>query len=128
MMVFAQKWKKICRGIVYFTVLCDHPCLASLLFAVLVSLHPVTFGQQGKDTTIQEGTMAAELAVQYLQRQRTDESFTAFYTRVVDSAKELISPPVLPRYRQPPQRLDGGSSAHQFSTPECYFSILKCWT
>ena len=35
--------KKICRGIVYFTVLCNHPCLVSLLFAVLVSLHPVTF-------------------------------------------------------------------------------------
>ena len=35
--------KKIYRGIVYFTVLCDHPCLVSLLFAVLVSLHPVTF-------------------------------------------------------------------------------------
>ena len=35
--------KKICRGIVYFTVLCDHPFLVSLLFAVLVSLHPVTF-------------------------------------------------------------------------------------
>ena len=30
-------------GIVYFTVLCDHPSLVSLLFAVLVSLHPVTF-------------------------------------------------------------------------------------
>ena len=29
-------------GIVYFTVLCDHPYLVSLLFAVLVSLHPVT--------------------------------------------------------------------------------------
>ena len=25
------------------TVLCDHPYLVSLLFAVLVSLHPVTF-------------------------------------------------------------------------------------
>ena len=33
----------ICRGVVYFTVLCDHPYLVSLLFAVLVSLHPVTF-------------------------------------------------------------------------------------
>ena len=30
-------------GVVYFTVLCDHPCLVSLFFAVLVSLHPVTF-------------------------------------------------------------------------------------
>ena len=42
--------KDLCRGGgggggggVYFTVLCDHPCLVSLLFAVLVSLHPVTF-------------------------------------------------------------------------------------
>ena len=35
--------EKRCRGIVYFTVLCNHPYLVSLLFAVLVSLHPVTF-------------------------------------------------------------------------------------
>ena len=35
--------KDLSRGVVYFTVLCDHPCLVSLLFAVLVSLHPVTF-------------------------------------------------------------------------------------
>ena len=30
--------KDISRGVVYFTVLCDHPYLVSLLFAVLVSL------------------------------------------------------------------------------------------
>ena len=30
-------------GVVYFTVLCDHPYFVSLLFAVLVSLHTVTF-------------------------------------------------------------------------------------
>ena len=35
--------KDLCRGVVYFTVLCDQPYLVSLLFAVLVSLHPVTF-------------------------------------------------------------------------------------
>ena len=35
--------KDLCRGVVYFTVLCDHPYLVSLLFAVLLSLHPVTF-------------------------------------------------------------------------------------
>ena len=35
--------KDLCRGVVYFTVLCDHPYLVSLLYAVLVSLHPVTF-------------------------------------------------------------------------------------
>ena len=32
-----------CRGVVYLTVLCDHPYLVSLLFAVLLSLHLVTF-------------------------------------------------------------------------------------
>ena len=35
--------KDLCRGVVYFTVLCNHPYLVPLLFAVLVSLHPVTF-------------------------------------------------------------------------------------
>ena len=35
--------KDLCRGVVFFTVLCDHPYLVSLLFAVLVTLHPVTF-------------------------------------------------------------------------------------
>jgi len=35
--------KDPCRGVVYLTVLCDHPYLVSLLFAVLLSLHLVTF-------------------------------------------------------------------------------------
>ena len=41
---YTRIWKKISvGGIVYFTVLCDHPYLVSILFAVLVSLLPVTF-------------------------------------------------------------------------------------
>ena len=32
-----------CRGVVYLTVLCDHPYLVSLLYADLVSLYLVTF-------------------------------------------------------------------------------------
>jgi len=35
--------KDSCRGAVYLTVLCDRPYLVSLLFAVLLSLHLVTF-------------------------------------------------------------------------------------
>ena len=35
--------KRYVGGIVYITVMFDHPSLVSLLFAVLVSLHPVTF-------------------------------------------------------------------------------------
>ena len=35
--------KDPCRGAVYLIVLCDHPSLVSVLFAVLLSLHLVTF-------------------------------------------------------------------------------------
>ena len=59
---------------------------------------------QSKETTIQEGTMAAELAIQYLERQRSDSSFAYFYSKVVEDSKDLTSPPTLPRYRQPPTR------------------------
>ena len=51
---YTRIWKKISvGGIVYFTVLCDHPYLVSLLFAVLVSLHPVTFYTTIKPTIVQ---------------------------------------------------------------------------
>ena len=50
--------KDLCRGVVYFTVLCDHPCLVSLLFAVLVSLHPVTFSNVFYYLYISVSTMA----------------------------------------------------------------------
>ena len=45
---YTRMEKDLCRGdCIYFTALCDHPYLVSLLFAVLVtrlvSLHPVTF-------------------------------------------------------------------------------------
>ena len=35
--------KDPCRGAVYLIVLGDHPSLVSVLFAVLLSLHLVTF-------------------------------------------------------------------------------------
>ena len=41
--LFPYNEERYVGGIVYFTVLCDHPYLVALLFAVLVSLHPVTF-------------------------------------------------------------------------------------
>ena len=67
---------------------------------------PITL--QRKDITIQVSLSAAELSIQYLQRLRSDNSFDAFYDQVVEQAKELTDPPVLPSYGQPP-------------TPKCYF-------
>ena len=54
---------------------------------------------QGKDTTIQEATMAAELTIEYLKRQHSDSSFGKFYSQVVEESKDLTSPPSLPRQR-----------------------------
>ena len=77
---------------------------------------------QGKDTTIQEATMAAEVMIQYLQRQRTDACFTKFYAQVVEDSKDHTSPPVLPRSRRPPKRIDdSAASVHEYATPEDFY-------
>ena len=77
---------------------------------------------QGKDTTIQEASMAAELMIQHLQQQRSDTSFDLFYSKVVEDSNELTSPPSLPRHRRPPRRVDDSTAtAHEFATPEDYF-------
>ena len=45
---------------------------------------------QGKDMTIQEATMAAELTIQHLQRQRSDSSFDQFYSQLVEESKYQV--------------------------------------
>ena len=65
--------------------------------------------------------MAAELAVKFLERQRSDSSFDEFYTGVVESSRDLTSPSCLPRYRTPPRQCDDGSASHQFTTQQSYF-------
>ena len=77
---------------------------------------------QGKDTTIQDATLAADLAIKHLERLRSDSSFENFYKRTLDSSKELTSPPCLPRYRTPPRKPgDDGCTSHHFATPQSYF-------
>ena len=51
--------------------------LSHLLFS---GAEQLSLTLQGKDKTIQEATMAAELTVQYLQRQRCGGSFDQFYS------------------------------------------------
>ncbi len=77
---------------------------------------------QGKDTTVQEATVAAEMAIQYLTRLRSDESYDQFYSNVIDGSKELTAPPALPRFRRPPRRPgDDSAASHEFVTPASYF-------
>ena len=77
---------------------------------------------QGKNTTVQEATTAADLAINYLERQRTHEKFKSFYDDVLESSNNLTAAPCLPRYRRPPRRLDKASStSHEFISIESYF-------
>ena len=93
--------------------------LSHLIFA---GTEQLSIALQGKDTTVQEATTAANLAVNYLERQRSDEKFQSFYEDVLESSKDLTAPPCLPRYRRPPRRLDEASStSHEFTSTESYF-------
>ena len=94
-----------------------------LSFLVFSGIEQLSISIQGKDTTVQHATQAAEVAIRYLERQRTDEAFTSFYSQVVSQAKDLTNPPTLPRYRNPPRNLDNGSHSHKFTDPVDYFRI-----
>ncbi len=77
---------------------------------------------QGRDTTMQEAVDSANLAIKFLQRQRNDDKFDRFYSRVVEDAKELTSKPVIPRYKRPPKPINEGSTmSHRFDDVESYF-------
>ena len=93
--------------------------LSHLIFA---GAEQLSLTLQGKDTTIQEATMAAELTIQHLQQHHCDSSFDLLYSQVVEEPKDLTSPPSLPRHRRPPRQVrDGTATAHEFATPEDYF-------
>ena len=69
--------------------------------------------------------MAVDLCIKTLERIRTDVKFKAFYDSVVMKASQLFcDPPVLPRQRQIPRRLDDGTAQHSFSSVEKYYSTL----
>ena len=101
--------------------------LSHLIYSRTEQLSPTL---QGKETTIQQGPMAAELTIQFLERQRSNSSFAYFYPKVIEDSKELSSRPTLPRYRQPLGRPDeAGVAGYQYSTSEIYLqnNITKFW-
>ena len=78
---------------------------------------------QGKNTTVQEALKAASMAKSYLTRQRDDKAYDDFYSATVAQSQQYTDDPVLPRYRRPPKRLDGGAAPHNFTTPRDYFRV-----
>ena len=76
---------------------------------------------QGKDTSLQQAVAAFQLAVSFLERQRTEEAFSSFYKSVLFESHDLTEKPVLPRQRRPPKRIDNGAAPHSFSNPESLY-------
>ena len=91
--------------------------LSHLVFSATEQL---SLSLQGKDTTIQEAIQASNLAIKYLERQRSDDAFNRFYDNLIKTSKELTSEPTLPQYAKHPRRIDG-EPAHRLETPNVYF-------
>ena len=89
--------------------------LGYLVFSVTERLSCIL---QGKDTTIQEAVEAAKLTESYLRRLRSDEEYTKFYRKVLETSKDLTDEPVLPRKRKIPRRINDGADPHQHETTE----------
>ena len=88
---------------------------------VVSATEQLSLSLQGKDTTVQEAIQASNLAVNYLERQRSDEAFNYFYDCLTETSKELTSEPSLPRYARRSRRIDDGEPSHRFETPKSYF-------
>ncbi len=67
--------------------------LAYLIFSATEQL---SLTLQSKNTTIQEVVMSSELAVAFLERQRSQSAFELFYDRVLKESRNLTSEPALP--------------------------------
>lgn len=78
---------------------------------------------QGKNTTVQEAIMAANMAKSYLVRQRDNSAFESFYSCTVEQAKQYTDDPVVPRYKRSPKRFDGGSQPHRFTDVHEFYRV-----
>ena len=92
-----------------------------MAYLVFAAIEQLSITLQGQDTTLQEAIMASNLAKQFILRQRNDNAFDSFYSSVLTESKEVTAEPVLPRQRQPPKKIDNGTMAHTFNTPEDYY-------
>ena len=92
--------------------------LSHLVFSATEQL---SLNLQGIDTTVQEAIQASNLALKYLERQRSDEAFNCFYNRLTETSKKLTSESSLPWYARRSRRIDDGEPAHRFETPKAYF-------
>ena len=92
--------------------------LSHMIFSVSEQL---SMSLQRKDINAQEAVRAVTQAKSLFRRHTSDSAFNDFFQAILKEADELTQPPVLPRQRQVPRKIDGGAPAHQFTTVEEYF-------
>ncbi|KAL5497572.1 hypothetical protein EMCRGX_G014068 [Ephydatia muelleri] len=75
---------------------------------------------QSKDTTAQDARLAVNLCKAFYDRQRDASAFQIFYQAVLLEANGKTEPPTLPRYSNPPKRINDGDANFRFATAEHY--------
>ena len=95
--------------------------LSHLLFSATEQL---SITLQGINKTIQEAVQASKLALNYLERQRKEESFEVFYDLLLKASKDFTDEPALPRYIKRPKQIDDGKATHRFESPKDYFKQM----
>lgn len=92
--------------------------LSHLVFAATEQL---SLTLQYKDINAQEVSMAVSAAIRFLQTQRTDSAFDAFFHSTVKEAEAYTQEPMLPRQKSLPRRVNDGAPSHQYTSPHDYF-------
>ena len=92
--------------------------LSILIFSIIEQL---SITLQGKEVNVQDGFHAAEITLKSIERLRTDQKFSIFFDEVKNEASEKCDPPVLPRQRQIPRRIDDGIAQHIFTSVEDHY-------
>ena len=92
-----------------------------LSYMVFVAVEQLATTLQSKSITANLCSQSGQAATQFLERQRSVESFENFYENVLADSKDVTNEPKLPRKKRIPHRIDEGSIGHQPQTPKEYF-------
>ena len=102
--------------------------LSILIFGITEQL---SVALQGVNTTVNDSYHAVDVCIKALEKNRADEAFHSFFEKVKSEAANKCDPPVLPRQRQIPKRINDGASSHNFMAVEDlyrkeYFQAIDC--
>ena len=95
-----------------------------LSYLIFSGTEQTSINLQKKNTSIQEAVSCGDVARSYISQLRSDDSFKQFFPTVVDEAQQYTGEPSVPRYRQPPKTIDGGTAPHRFASAEDYYRSL----